>query len=194
MAKFNLMPNESIILKSENVMHGGLMAAYTDELILTDKNIIHISKGLFGNTKKVNKFSLNQIKLYNGEPQVILEKQQNGNTQLAIYFLNGQEHFGFTSTSRREGAKWVNEIYKLITGNESPNVSSFPLIPGTEYLAETLKGTVNTFKNVFGGNSKANNVVTVEKVTKNCISCSAPLTAGKGKTVQCKYCDTTQVL
>jgi hypothetical protein len=99
------------------VKYGGLMAPYTDELILTDQNIIHISKGLFGNTKKMNKFSLNQIKLYNGEPQVILEKQQNSSTQLEIYFLNGPERFGFNYTSRREGAKWVNEIYKLLTGH-----------------------------------------------------------------------------
>ncbi|WP_416143786.1 PH domain-containing protein [Planococcus koreensis] len=78
MVKVNLMPNESIILKSKNVMHGGLMANYTDELILTNQNIIHVKKGVFGNTKNVKKYPLNQIKIFNGKSQAILGKQRNG--------------------------------------------------------------------------------------------------------------------
>lgn len=197
MAKFSLLPNESIILKNESVMHGGFMATYTDELILTNQNIVYVSKGMLGNTKNVQRFPVNQIKMYDGEPQAILGKQQNGMPQLEIYFLNGNESFAFQFSGKKEVAKWINAICKLVTGHESNTVSpSFgSAIIGTEYLAETLKGTVDTFKNAFGIKSKAtDDSVSSEKATKKCISCSAPLTGTKGQTVHCKYCDTDQVL
>ncbi|WP_394189918.1 hypothetical protein [Paenisporosarcina quisquiliarum] len=195
MAVFNLMPNESIILKSQNVAHGGLMAIHTDELILTNQNIIHVKKGVFGNTKNVKRYAVNQIKIFNGEPQAILGKQRNGSSQLEIYFLNGHECFGFQSMTKKEVVQWINAITKLVTGNESTTVPLGFAIPGTEYLAETIKGTVDTFKNTIGINSKkTDNGVSSEKVTKKCISCSAPLTGNKGQTMYCKYCDTAQVL
>lgn len=195
MAVFNLMPNESIILKSQNVAHGGLMAIHTDELILTTQNIIHVKKGVFGNTKNVKRYAVNQIKTFNGEPQAILGKQRNGSSQLEIYFLNGHECFGFQSMTKKEVVQWINAITKLVTGHESTTVPLGFAIPGTEYLAETIKGTVDTFKNTIGIKSKkTDNGVSSEKVTKKCISCSAPLTGNKGQTMHCKYCDTAQVL
>lgn len=194
MAKLNLLPNESIILKSESVMHGGFMAAYTDELILTNQNIVYVSKGIFGNTKNIKKFPVNQIKMYNDEPQAILGKNRNGMPQLEIYFLNGHECFSFQSMGKKEVVQWINAICKLVTGNESTNFPSGSAIPGTEYLADKLKGTVETFKNTFGIKSNSIDGVSSEKVTKKCISCSAPLNGNKGQTIHCKYCDTNQVL
>lgn len=194
-AKFSLLPNESVIIKSESVMHGGFMSAYTDELILTNLNVVYISKGMFGNVKGVQKFPVSQIKQYNGEPQAILGKQQNGMPQLEIYFVNGQqENFAFQSSGKKEVNQWINEICKLITGHESSNASSSKIsaIPGTKFLAETLKGTVDTFKSSFGIKSKAQ--ASEVPVTKKCISCSAPLNGIKGQTVHCRYCDTDQVL
>lgn len=195
MAKYNLKPDESVILRSEKINHGGFIPAFKDELILTNQNIIHLSKGLIGNTKNVTKYPLSKIKLYNGEPQVFFEKKKDGNYQLVIYFLNGQERFGFAYWNKKDGAKWFNAIYKIITGNELTKISSNPLIPGREHLVGTFKEAVRTFKSGLVGNTKINKIVTtIEKVTKNCISCSAPLTDNKGKTVHCRYCDTAQVL
>ena len=39
-ARYNLQPNEAVLLKDDSVMHGGLMSAYTDELILTNLNLV----------------------------------------------------------------------------------------------------------------------------------------------------------
>lgn len=195
MVKINLMPNESIILKSENVMHGGLMAGYTDELILTNQNIIHVKKGVFGNTKNVKKYPVNQIKIFNGNPQAMLGKQRNGSSQLEIYFLNGHEYFGFQSLTKKEVVQWINAISHLVTGHGSTIVPFGFAIPGTKYLSETIKGTVDTFKNTFGIKSQIiDNGVSSENVTKKCISCSAPLIGKKRQTMHCKYCDTDQVL
>ncbi|MDN3451027.1 PH domain-containing protein [Planococcus sp. APC 3906] len=195
MVKVNLMPNESIILKSKNVMHGGLMANYTDELILTNQNIIHVKKGVFGNTKNVKKYPLNQIKIFNGKSQAILGKQRNGSPQLEIYFLNGHEFFGFQSLIKKEVVQWINAISKLVTGHESTTVPSGFALLGTEYFSETIKGTVDIFKDTFGIQSKKiDNSVSSEMVSKKCISCSAPLTGKKLQIMHCKYCDTDQVL
>jgi len=44
---YNLQPNESIIMKSDSVCHGGGLAGYTDELILTNLNIVLIRIGFW---------------------------------------------------------------------------------------------------------------------------------------------------
>ena len=198
MAKFSLLPNESIILKTERVKHGGMFAIYTDDLILTSQNLVVVCKGTFGNTKDVVRYPLNQIKMNNGEPQALLGTAQNGTPQLEVYFLNGQqEAFGFQSMGKKEITQWINAICKAVTGHESSTMSTTSAfaIPGTKYLAETLKGTVDTFKDTFGIKSKQQGAEpSAKRVSKKCISCSAPLIGVKGQTVQCKYCDTKQVL
>ena len=115
MANYNLQPNEFMIMNQNQVSHGGRMANFTGELILTNLNIVLVSKGAFGNTKGVQTFPLNQIKVFNGKAQVLLGKTRGGYPQLDLYFLNGQESFGFQS--KKEAVKWGANINKLITGN-----------------------------------------------------------------------------
>lgn len=192
MSKLDLNPNESIILQSKNVASGKILAVHTDELILTNQNVIHISKGVLGNTKSIRKFPVNQIKTYNGEPQVILGKDRNSLPRLELYFLSGQENFCFQSLRKKEAKQWVNAIYKLMTGNETVKASWESAIPGSEFLAKKIKGTMDAFKDTLADNS--NRVVSSKKVTQKCGSCSAPLTGFKGQVIQCKYCDTAQAL
>jgi hypothetical protein len=192
MAKYNLQPNESIIMKNESVLHGGVMASYTDELILTNLNIVLISKGILGNSKGIQTYPINQIKVFEGLVQVKLGKHRSGSPQLEVYFLNGQEVFGFAK--KKDVQKWIENISKLLTGNAA-NIDTRERIeiPGVEYAAEALKGTVDTFKNAFGIQSKKQaNVMNIEKVTKKCRSCMAPITGSKGQIVRCIYCDTEQ--
>lgn len=198
MVKYNLEPNESILMQRTGVLRetGTLMKLYTDELILTNKNIIWVSKGMFGNTKGVQKYPLNQVKVIGGEAQAFVGKSSNGMPNLQVYFINGQEVFQFQSFSKRGIAKWVNEISKVLTGHESTrgSLTSQSAIPGKEYLAETLKDTVGVFKDSFGMKSKNVPDAVPEKVTKKCIGCMAPLTDTKEQSVLCRYCDTVQIL
>lgn len=53
MSDYSLQPNETILMKTESVKHGGVMALYTDELVLTNLNLILCSKGVFRNKKGV---------------------------------------------------------------------------------------------------------------------------------------------
>lgn len=189
--EYNLQPNESMIMSQDRTLHGGRMATFTDELILTDLHIVLVSKGAFGNTKGIQTFPLNQIKIFNGQAQVLLGKTSGGYPQLDVYFLNGQESFGFES--KKEAVKWIANINKLITGNEgevdtSPSIA----IPGVEYVAETLKGTMDTFKGALGIKSKASGMS--EKAAKKCSYCGAPISGVKGQAVRCQYCDADQQL
>jgi hypothetical protein len=200
MANYNLQPNESIIMKSDRVSHkeGIFSAYYTDELILTNLNIVLISKGAFGNTKNIQTYPVNQIKVFNGQAQAILAKQKNGSSHLEVYFLNGQESFGFEN--KKEINRWVDNINQLVTGNPVDiQASESKAIPGTEYIAETLKDTVDTFKEAFGLKTKTNisksvNSTPAEKVAKQCTACGASISGHKGQIVNCQYCDTKQQL
>ena len=58
-ARYNLQPHEVVLLKDESVMHGGFWSAYTDELMLTNLNLVLIKKGMFGNSKGVLTFPVN---------------------------------------------------------------------------------------------------------------------------------------
>lgn len=198
MVNYNLEPNEAILIQSTSVLceGGGLMTAYTDELILTNINIIHISKGMFGNTKGVKKYPLSQVKIVNGQAQAILGKSSNGMPDLQIYFVNGQLAFQFQSSGKKEIIDFANGISKVLTGNKSEqsSVANPFAIPGAEMVAETFKDTINVLKGSLGIKPKDKAADKSVKVTKKCIGCMAPLTGTKGQSIRCQYCDTDQIL
>lgn len=198
MGSYNLEPNESIIIQSTSVLceESGFMPGYTDELILTNMNIIHVSKGMFGNKKGVQKYPLNQVKILNDEAQAVMVKNSNDTPKLQIYLINSKVTFKFQNSGKKEIAKYINEINKVLVGKESSqkSVANQSAIPGAEYLAETLKDTVGVFKNAFGIKSKGIINAKPEKITKKCIGCMSPLTGTKDQSICCKYCDTDQLL
>lgn len=195
-AKYTLAPNESMIMKEESVAHGGVMAIYTDELMLTTQNIVCISKGMFGNAKNVFVYPLNQIKRFNGKPQVMTGKLSNGTATLDVYLMNGSvESFNFQTGNKKTISKWIAEITKLLGGGDVTAVED-----DDEYDPNTLVGAFkevgNQFRDALGFKPVAKKFSTPvqERITKKCISCSAPLNGIKGQVVHCKYCDTDQTL
>ncbi len=198
MANYRLDPDESIILQEPNVMHGGLMAAYTDEILLTNMNFIYVSKGLFGNTKNIVKYPLDTVKVYKGIAQAIIGKTQNGMPALQISFMQGEETFVFQSGSKKDTGKWVNAINQVITGSPSPYVDAED---DEWFFAGAIRDTVGAFKDALGfkgdtkkGSTGSTAKVEPENTTKKCMGCMAPLSGKKGSYVKCKYCDTEQTL
>lgn len=193
MVDLGLQSNEGIIIQSSGVRNVREKRTYEDSLILTNINIIYINKGLFGKVKGINKYPLNQIKIVDGQAQVIIGNGNIGTVpQLQIFFKQGQEAFEFQS-GKKEILKWVNEISVLLTGVPSPSSNKVGMfIPGSEELANTMKNTVGVFKDVLGAKKSINSAS--ENVTTKCIGCMAPITGRKGETVKCKYCDTSQTL
>jgi hypothetical protein len=91
--KFDLQPGECILLKASCVRHG-FWSAFTDELVLTNQSIIHVSLGLFGNVKGVVRYQLSNI------TQTIIGEAQNGGKQLEVYHNGKMEDFAFQSGNR----------------------------------------------------------------------------------------------
>ncbi len=205
--KYNLMPNESVLLQETGVAHGGLIAAaFTDELLLTNLNIVCINKGMFGNTKNVFQYPLNQITIYNDKPQVKMGKLSNGTPTLDVYFKNGGcEKFSFSLNGRRIINNWINEIYKLFGVEESENDFNKGYDPNSFVgaimgVGDQVKDVGSEVLGALGFNpAKKKTQANIgtngpEKISKKCVSCSAPLVGYKGKIVKCKYCDTEQTL
>jgi hypothetical protein len=203
--EYRLMPNESIILKESGIAHDRAMATSSDELMLTNLNIIYTQKGMLGNTKNIIQYPLNQIKKFNGTPQVIMGKMSNGYLGLEIYFINGSvERFNFYSFDKKKINRWVDAIYTAMGCDIETRSDNSKSIIAEGSLAGTVKEVGGQFINAgsellgaIGINlpeKKSTVNQNKESVTKKCVSCSAPLIGYKGQLVKCKYCDTKQTL
>lgn len=209
--QYRLMPNEAIILKEVSVAHGGVWAIYTDELMLTNLNIVCMNKGTFGNVKNIFQYPLSQIKKYNGKPQAIMGKLSNGTPSLEVYFVNGEvESFNFQLGNKKKINQWIDAINKLVGGgtvdqdfssdedddDEDDDEDTF--IGAFKEAGDQFKDAAAELFGAFGfkpGKKKsASTSQGVERVGKKCVSCSAPLIGNRGQVVKCKYCDTEQAL
>lgn len=187
-AKYSLQPNEVMLLKDEHAMHGGFLSAYTDELMLTNLNLVLLKKGMLGNSKGVLTFPVNQIKVYNQQAQAVIGKARNGSPLLEVYFLNGQEKFAFQSGGKKKVNEWIAKINQAVTGEEAPvQQASGMALPGAELVAGVLSDTLGVFK------SRLSSKVPV-KVAGKCRSCGAPVTGFQGQAINCEYCGSAQQL
>ena len=108
--KFDLQPGECILLKASCVRHG-FWSAYTDELVLTNQNIIHVKSGLLGNFKGVVRYPLSNI------TQAIIGEAQNGEKQLEVYHNGKMEDFAFQSGNNRTLKVWSIAIADRFSEN-----------------------------------------------------------------------------
>ncbi len=192
-AKYNLQPDEVVLLKDESVMHGGFWSAYTDELILTNRNLVLLKKGMFGNSKGVLTFPINQIKVYNDQAQAVIGKASNGSDLLEVYFLSGQEEFSFQTGGKKKLLTWIAKLNEAVTGKAAPDtgVDEGMAIPGAGLVAGALKDTINVFKSTFGATTTPP-APTV--VAGKCVGCGAPVSGVQGQAISCDYCGTAQQL
>ncbi|MBX3116955.1 MAG: hypothetical protein KF808_06385 [Cryobacterium sp.] len=189
-AKYNLQPNEVVLIKDEKVMHGGFFSAYTDELMLTNLNLVLVKKGMFGNSKGVLTFPLSQIKVFNQQAQAVVGKAPNGTNLLEVYFLNGQEKFAFQWGGKNKINEWIAMIRRAVTGEEAPAQQTASMaLPGAEMVAGVLRDTLGVFKSKLGAKSEV-----PVKTAGKCRGCGAPVAGFQGQTVNCEYCGTAQQL
>ncbi len=193
MASYNLQPNEALLLKEERVAYGGTFASYTDELLLTNMNLILVKKSMFARSKGARVFPLDQIKVHEGTAQAIVGKQTNGTPALEVYFLTGHESFAFQSGGKKKVPAWVAKINQVVTG-QGPSAGQHAgmAIPGAEMVAGVLKDTLGVFKAKLGSNAGATDAPV--QVAGKCGACGAPVTGNRGLAVACGYCGTTQQL
>lgn len=191
MSRYNLQPNEVVVLTESGVAHGGVFAGYTDELMLTNLCLVLVKKGIFGNTKSVLTFPVNGVKVWNGQAQAKVGEARNGTPALQVYFLNGLETFSFQSGGKRKVAEWAARINEVVTGTPAPTnqMAGSMAIPGADVVAGVLADTFNVFKDRFGRGPQA-----PVHVSCSCWSCGASITGTQGTTVTCGYCRTAQQL
>lgn len=183
MAGYRLQPNESFVHQSDRVHHGGLLAVFANELILTNRNIVLVKKGVFGNSKGIQVFPLHQVKTSQGKAQAVVGKHPAFST-LDVYFQNGTEQFVFES--KKEATFWSQKINEVITG--TPARMTDPDPSQTEVLVEQFMG-------VFGLKSGAEATAEPPPVAAgDCVSCGAPISGVRGQTTVCGYCDTPNQL
>lgn len=191
MAGYNLQPNESFVHRYEGVLHGGLLASYTDELILTSQNLVLIKKGALGNKKGIQVFPLNEIKIFQGQAQALVGKHRSGSPALDVYFHTNAQHFGFQS--KKEATLWSQKINQVIAGTSAELTSLNS--SGAAKVAGAMKDTVDAFKGAFGLKSKAEVAAAAAAaaavpVAGDCGSCGAPVSGIRGQAIVCSYCDT----
>lgn len=202
MAKYQLQSNEGVVLQETGICYepNKLSTAYTDELILTNLNLIHVRKGVFMGTKDVRYIPLNQVKVIGGKCQALVGKAQNGHAILQIYTQQGTEEFAFRSKAKKNAGIWANEISRLVTGRDSENALESQDAPEYDFedtVVGQLKDAFGEVGAAFGigfGKSGQQQKSSVERVSTKCSGCHAPITGVKGKAAVCKYCDTEQVL
>ena len=182
MLKFELNSDEYVVMKSEAVLHGGMMAGYTDGLVLTNQCIILISKGVFGNTKRVERFPLRDIKIIDGRPQAVASEDR-----LEVYFLHRQESFGFER--KKEAKAWAKNVCATLMGSADGLLKAKDkAIPGAEYVAESVKDTFEAVKRPFSSKSDRKTVATA------CTSCGASISGAAKQVIQCNHCGSDQRL
>ena len=197
MIDLNLLPNEGLLLQSEDVSREDEKKSINGDLYLTNLNLIFVydmKTGFLKTEKCIQKYPVNQIKIVNGQVQAFLAKS-GSRLQLQIYFVNGQVAFEFYRGNQRvekqELQKWIDSISKVLIGSDSSteNQSITAEVSGAEAIAETIKDTFSSFKKALGIKNNNKKVVTAK-----CTSCMAPVSGVQGQKVRCTYCGTEQIL
>lgn len=176
------------------------MSDYTDELVLTNLQLIHVEHGIFGKVKGMRKIPLNHIRVAGNRAQVICGKNpEDGAYELQIFMKNGeQDAFQFRGRKRTIN-EWVNEICLAATGVVPEPRGETTIMDGLKGMAiSAIKDALNIEDAPAPTRAPVPEAsftpVEKEKTTNQCIGCGAPLTGYVGDVIRCEYCDILQKL
>ena len=184
--EFKLSPEEAVILRTGKIGYGGgfqLPSMFnSNELILTNKNLILLRKNMFGQTEDTLYFPLSKILMANGRPQVKKSNPSHMEYALDVYFETGMESFRFEWESDID--EWVENIVSVVTGVPVQKKSDLEMMQDALAFAESMTDSVEKIQSVFG-------IKSTRQVSCKCPSCGASLSGTKGETIHCPYCGTT---
>ncbi len=178
MSVYELDIDEAVILQDSNVTAGRSNIT----LILTNRNIIQVNKGLFGGDKEAWKYPLLDLKELNGKPNVRIGKSRSGSTQLELYFQGYEKAYSFQGMLAER--KWASTIEKAYKAASAELKKAEKAKKNAVEVFAPLKGTIENAKNVFTSKTKGPKI----KVMK-CPECGAELVGEKGEQVRCSYCE-----
>ena len=137
--EFKLSPEEAVILRIGKIGYGGglLPSMFnSNELILTNQNLILLKKNMFGQTEETKYFPLKDIKTANGIPQVRKSNPEHMVHALDVYFNNGIESFRFEW--EKDIDEWVDNIIATVTGIPVKKKSDFEEMAEFVAFAESM--------------------------------------------------------
>jgi hypothetical protein len=195
---YTLQPDEWVVIEAERGVHHlaprGLLeqtfGSKSETVVLTNRNVIVVSMSTWGNPKGTSYYPLNQIKVADGHPQIVVTSR-SGRSVLDIHFQSGVETFAFRN--KRDRSTWSESISKLLAGGTDIGVSAArdnKAIPGMAYVAGTLKDTFGAVKTSLGLDLGSRSGQAAGK----CAACGAPLSGHTGAVIRCQYCDSDQQL
>lgn len=182
MSNNGLPPNEYAILINKAVKYGnGFFQVYSNELMLTNLNLVITLKGIMGGIKDKKIFGLNNIKIIDNTPQVS-SSGKNESGSLIISFLHGTEFFGFSE--QNEAYKWREMIINVVNANRY--TASYQ--PPKQQQNQEEKVTVREYY------YKEVPVPFNETVVTKCSSCGSSIFGKSGDIVKCNFCGSENLL
>lgn len=177
-----IVHNEIFVYKRENP---NSMSAIRGGLILTNKAVIWVNRNrIFGNSpKEVVRIPLNTIKVWNDKVQVIVDDSFDGFT---ICHAKGSDYF--SNLERSEIKEFGNKLNELVTGNPNDIFKDANAIPGIKKIAQTIRGSIDAFKEGIAPKTDREAVVT------ECKGCGAQISGYKGNIATCGFCGTKNKL
>lgn len=147
MIDYGLRPNERLIYECPDIVADkGKFRKEKGTLILTDQALIWFIKGAFERVKDTERYPLLDIKVFDNKAQITLKEERGSTPKIIVYFSKIQ--IAFEISDRAKAIDMANKINRVVTGtNQDLFVKRY--LPGTEFIAETLKGTATKFMSVF---------------------------------------------
>lgn len=186
--EYNLSTNEVVLVQPffASLVQG--ITAQPGEMMLTNKYLYwEKNRGvIFKRKGESEKFSINKIKTYEGKPQILIDNH-GGFMRFQVHLEN--QTLVFNYNSRQNVLELISQVNKLFGYEDKESFNTLNALPGAEFVAKKVAGTVNAFKNAFGVKPNQDPIL-----TKFCMNCGAQITGIEGQSVTCEYCGSSQVI
>lgn len=176
---YTLDEDEAFITRASDVTVGIFGKA---DLMLTNKNIVQINKGLWGEETGFEKFPLASLKVYNGNANIAVTKNNAGKHQVELYFSNFEKIYFFDKVSVEN--KWISDVKK----------AHRQYLENAEKARRKAGKNVNIFKTLTdSAKSLIPKHTPIPKMIK-CRKCGAELHGLKGENIRCEYCNSENMI
>ena len=170
----------------EVIMHEGRYTIETSDrkgkgsqdIAITNKNIIILIKGFFGGVKEIKKYPISSVKQFDGKAALRFDEKLLDGGTLSISLMNCEMRISFAQEEKKAGKDIANTINKLVTGSDENIIQN--TVPGMDVIADTLKGTFEVFKKTFSTPQGKKTIV--------CSGCNADVVGTVGSVITCQYC------